>query len=378
MSLKIAIVNRHPADVLGGSEMQCDNIATGLSAKGHSVAYIAPEAKAGKDYGRNYEVVPVDSRSSAIAEAVVRQKPDIVYWRFNKYFLYESAKAIAKANIPFVFAVSHINDIKRFSYYENPRAGLRQLVRAVKQGTVSSLNHRGYRFVDGLTSLNPDYLGLLPIREQRFIPNSVNVTAEAFSWPRPYVAWVANIKPTKQPEIYIRLAKALADRNVDFLMIGGIQSEGYRYVATENGRTPHFHYLGAKTIEQVNGILAQSLVLAHTCKPEGFGNNFIQAWFQGKPTVSFQFDPAGCIAAHDLGGFSAGRFALFTQQVARLIDEPATREAVGRRAQAYAVANFSLERTVDSVENFMTDIIAGYRRAPAPAAPHPALASAGE
>lgn len=359
--MKIAIVNRHPNDVIGGSELQCDNIALGLTHKGHDIIYVAPAGKKGADYNRPYRVLPVDSNSSAIAGAILAEKPDVVYWRLNKYHFYRAARRLAAAHIPIVFALSHINDTKWWSVHDNPRAGIKPFLKSVKQGARNAINHLGFRHVSGVTSMNPDFLNRLPIESQRFVPSSVDTTVKPFSWPRPFVVWVSNLKPAKQPEKFVELAKEIP--GTDFLMVGAIQDETYNWVRDENVRTPNFHYLGAKTLHEVNGIMAQSLFLVHTCKPEGFPNTFLQAWFQKKPVVTLDFDAAGYIETHSLGFYAKGDWNAFVSETRRLIEDDATREAASTRAYDFAAANFSFGRTVDLLEGFLLEILAKKRAA---------------
>lgn len=355
--MNIVIVNRHPEDVLGGSEIQCDIIANGLHERGHNVAYVAPAGNAGRGYNTSYTVVPVESDATAIARAVIDQEPCIVYWRFNKYFFYKSCKCIAEKDIPIIFAVSHIDDIKLWSYKANPRKGPVHALKAVKQGAMNFWNHRGYKYVSGLTSLNNDYLYRLPIPEQRFVANAMTTDAVPFSWARPFVLWVANIKPVKRPELFIDLARDLHDKDTDFLMVGAIQSSDYEWIKTARDDVHNLHYIGPKTIKEVNGIVSKCLFLAHTSKPEGFGNIFIQAWLHAKPTLAFEFDPGGYIEAHDFGGVSKGDWNAFVDQAKKLLDNQDERQKAGKRALEFASQTFSVERTVEEVEVFMREIV---------------------
>lgn len=356
--MKIAIINRHPDDFFGGSEMQCDNIATGLRARGHDVVYIAPAGRAGHNYDRPYKILPVNANASSIASAALAEKPDIVYWRLNKYHFHDAVKKIARHNIPIIFAISHISDTQPWSSRENPRKNIVSFLKFLKQGAENLYNHRGYRYVSGIAANNPDFLNRLPVARQKFIPNGVDLAANDFSWPRPYIIWVANIKPPKQPELYIRLAKTLCDKGIDFLMIGDIQSSQFDWIRTEHDRLPCFHYLGAKSLCDTTGIIAGSLFLIHTCKPEGFSNNFIQAWLLGKPTISYGFDPASLIKNNDLGGFAGSNWDIFVSQIERLIDDPVARQAAGDRALAMARKNFSIDKTVGELEAFLHETIA--------------------
>lgn len=363
--MKIAIVNRHVEDVFGGSEMQCDNIAKALSQRGHQVSYIAPAGKADKNYNRTYQVVPVESHAKAIAQAVIGTNPDVVYWRLNKFFLHDSAKAIAKQNIPIVFSMSHISDTKPWTYLANPRKGLVQFLKAVKQGLTSAYNYRGYKYISGAACLNQNFMGLLPVEKQKYLPNSIDTTAIPFTWPRPFVLWVSNLKRQKQPEMYVKLAKALEHTGVDFLMIGSNQSRlEYDWIETENSRQPNFHYLGGKAFQEVNGALEQCLFNVHTCQPEGFCNIFLQAWFKHKPTVTLEFDPDGLIEKNKLGGNAKGDFTKFVSMVEELITNAEYRDLVGNRAYEFGTENFSLERTADAIEAFLIEV-ADSKKSPA-------------
>jgi glycosyltransferase involved in cell wall biosynthesis len=348
--MRIAIVNRHISDELGGSEMQCDNIATEFKARGHDVSYIAPGGKQA-DYHRTYNVIKCGSDGNSIGNAVVSVNPDVVYWRFNKNFFYKSirtVRSVMKNRTVFLFAVSHIDDTRKFNYLAAASSGVIPFLKAVKQAAVNCYNYRGYRRVDAITYLNADFVGLIPAKIQKFVPNSVSTASIDFDWPRPFVAWVANIKKNKRPDKFLELASTLADCNVDFLMIGSIFDKEYQYIENVCG-TGNFHYLGPKSVEEVNGILDRSLLLVHTCRPEGFGNNFLQAWLKSKPTVSFGFDPGGYISEHSLGGVAHDDWDVFVSQVRSLLLNDNLRNETGARAYDFAQRTFSIARTVDEL-----------------------------
>ena len=345
--MRVVIVNRHMSDYLGGSEMQCHNIANGLSARGHEVAYVAPHGSP-RLYEVAYRVVAVEPDAGSIASQILDLKPDVVYWRFNKYKFRRVAATLSRNRIPLIFAVSHIDDTKRMNYLTDPSKGLLGLCRAGKEALVNAFNYGGFKFVSGATVLNPEYLGILPVPFDRFVPNSVVLDSVPFHWPRPYVVWVANLKKAKRPEAFVRLAKELAEEKVDFLMVGDIVSHEYEWVRSAS--VSDFYYLGKMPVENVNGVLRGALGLVHTCEPEGFGNNFIQAWLAGKPTISLSFDPGGFIAGEKLGAISHNDFAMFVEQVRKLINDTDWRRITGSRAKHFADATFSLNNTVDGIE----------------------------
>src|SRR5690606_15840679 len=98
------------------------------------------------------------------------------------------------------------------------------------------------------------------------------------------------------------------------------------------------------------------LLNIHTCKPEGFGNIFIQAWLKHKPTVSFAFDPGGFISSNKLGGFADSDYDLFKSQITKLIEDPEHRAATGEIAYEFGRDNFSIEKTVNEIESFLAEV----------------------
>lgn len=355
--MRITIVNQHPTDMLGGSEIQCDIIARTLTEFGHTVDYIAVNGRQGKDYGLSYSVHAAPRKADAIAEQVIAARPDVLYWRFNKHCFARAARRIKQAGIPIVFSVSHIRDVTR--YYWQPDAwrsgGMRGLRRAIKESWRLYREHRGFEHVDALVSNNPDNLGISPIPLKAYIPNSMITAGQPFDWPRPYCLWVANIKDRKQPEKYLELAAALPDLGVDFLMVGQLQSKSYAPLLA-NGPA-NFHYLGEKRLDEVNGMLAQCRFLVHTCHPEGFSNNFIQAWLQGKTVVSLAFDPGGLLVGEGLGLYANGSMETFVTQTRQLVENPEMASQMGELAHRYAEAHFSPATNVRQLEALFTQLL---------------------
>jgi glycosyltransferase involved in cell wall biosynthesis len=355
--MKIVLVNRHPSDVIGGSEIQSAGIAIRLNALEHEITFVAPAGDAGKNYDTVYKVIPVVSDAEEIAKAVIAQKPDIVYWRFNKYHFHDAVQKIAAHNIPIVFAVSHISDTQPWSYRETMTSGLSSFLKGIKQGVLNVYNHRGFKYIDGVTVNNIEQLNLLSIKKQQLVNNSITNEAIPFSWSRPYVVWVSNIKPAKQPELFVKLAKHFLKKDIDFLMIGRIQHADYEWLKTANEETQNFYYLGPKKLEEVNGIIEKSLFLVHTCKPEGFSSVFLQAWLKAKPTVSYEFDPGGYVTHENLGGVANQDWLSFIKITQAFIEDSDIRERVGKRAYNFAINNFAADKTTKTLESFLRDIL---------------------
>ncbi len=354
--MRFVIINRHLRQTIGGSEIQCDLIAQGLHERGHDVIYIVP-GKAFATLAIPYSIRHVKNNADAIAEGVTAVRPDVVYWRYNKHHLRGVASSLAAAGIPMVFAVAHINDLLPWAVKPVHTTGLRGWVRQLRQRLQVRWEHSGFHYVQTLTTLNREFLSLSPVADAHYIPNAMRAEAESFHWPRPYVAWVANIKPAKRPELFVEATRVLAEHGIDGLMIGHIQSRGYDWLTDPQRIPPNFHYLGSRTPSEVNGVLANSRLHVHTCQPEGFGNVFIQAWMQGRPSVSLEFDPCGYIAEQRLGAVAGGCINTFIRQVVDWATHPERADEVGKRAQVFARETFSVDTMVDRVERILESVV---------------------
>lgn len=358
--MKILIINQHVSDMLGGSEMQCDLIAKGLVQKGHDVVYGAVKPKKDNYTGFDYKIIPLNiENKNELLGVLEKEKPDVVYWRFNKHFLKKAVMGCKQEKTPFVFGVSHINDTKRFVFKGSGQKGLKFYKMLLKQIIISAYNYQAFKYVSAVTVNNGDHLNKIPVPKQKVIWNAVVKETEEFDWKKDFCLWVANIKDAKRPEVFIRVAKKLSFDfpEVEFLMIGAIQQKKYYDVIKQAEKEiPNFHYLGSQKPEVVNGALKKAKCLVHTCAPEGFPNNFIQAWTQGCPTVSLDFDPDELIKKENLGFVSGGEDRM-KDQVKRLLQDESLRKEIGERAKKFAKANFAEERMINELEEFLEKVV---------------------
>lgn len=361
--MNVLIVNQHISDVLGGSEIQCNNLALGLQKRGHSIIYAATGRNRKESYKCEYPVYPLDVfNKKEVKVFLSKHKPDVIYWRYNKHGLMSFYKVVPK-EMGFIFASSALTDFKYIASKVDLELNLHYLRRvfsAIKQRLMFSYNIKALSKVDAVTVLNSDYLNLSPNINSAYIANSMKSSFEyEFKHDREFIVWVANIKEQKQPEKFIDLARVIERKhsNIDFFMIGNIQDKKYLPLLSKAEKEiKKFKYLGGKTPNEVNAILNKSLFLVHTCKPEGFGNNFIQAWLQEKPTISLEFDPNGFIEKEGLGYFS-GNFENLVRQADELIQNQQLRNTMGKKAKTFAQKNFSVDVMVNKVEALLKEVV---------------------
>lgn len=360
--MKVMIVNAHMSDGLGGSEMQCDLIAKGLVERNHEVIYAAVGKRRKNKYqDQGYSVMPLDlNNRQEVRNFLDEHQPSLIYWRFNKQNLKILTEERRKSGIPMIFAVSSRRDVEKYAYI--PKKGqnpLRLQLNYLKQRIRSAANYRYIQHVDAVTTLNSKYQDRLPVEKQTTIWNAATLNKEHFEWSKPFVLWVANIKTIKRPELYLQLAAHFAEKasDIDFIMIGAIQQTvPYQELIENAGKTGNFHYLGAKSPEYVNGALEKAICMIHTCEPEGFGNNFIQAWLNGCPTLTLDHDPDDLIKRHELG-FASGTLSQMINDLESLIADEAFRSAIAKRVYEFGHAHFTPEKLTDRVEIFFKEVL---------------------
>jgi len=139
-------------------------------------------------------------------------------------------------------------------------------------------------------------------------------------------------------------------------MVGEVQNNRYNYIKNPDNLPKNLHYLGSKSVEEVNGMIQESLFLIHTCDPEGFGDVFIQAWNSGKPTVSLYFDPDNLIESNQVGMVS-GNMASFRKDVENLATNKDLRIKLGREAERLASEKFDPQSNIKKLENMFISIL---------------------
>ncbi|MCE5242557.1 MAG: glycosyltransferase family 4 protein [Syntrophobacteraceae bacterium] len=345
----------HWSSAMGGAEYQVKSLLDRLIPLDRfEITYLA------RDYDpsfqpRDYRIEGIcngDSSSMAYGaffldaprlwKSLHRIRPDVILQRVGCAYTGVAAHYAVRNKCNMVFHVSIDNDI---------------LLKAYDRKIVGKSIHRiEYLFIDYALKHCPHIITqthqqAVHLKERyhrvpaAVVPNFHRVPEGDIRKTDPIkVVWVANFKPSKQPELFVRLADALGNSRggLQCIMIGapypgaGKQSE----IAREIERAQNLHYLGALPVEQVNAILEQAHIFVNTSYCEGFPNTFIQAWMRKAPVVSLQWDPDGVIRRQRLG-FVAGTFERLVEQVLYLADNGPLRERMGQRAQAYAFEKHS-------------------------------------
>jgi glycosyltransferase involved in cell wall biosynthesis len=166
------------------------------------------------------------------------------------------------------------------------------------------------------------------------------------------VLWIANLKPIKQPEVFLRLARRFAGSDCQFVMVGGpsTNKSWQRAMDEQIAGNSNVEYLGQLSQGDVNEQLARSHVLVNTSHYEGFSNTFVQAWMRGVLVVSLNVNPDGLLDDGRMGYCAHGSFDRLVGSIAGLAKNRALRETYVEHAISESRRGFSMRNADALVE----------------------------
>jgi len=150
----------------------------------------------------------------------------------------------------------------------------------------------------------------------------------------PFVLWVSRMANLKQPELFLKLAKAIP--TAKFQMIGGHSGDKQFYEQIKNSanKIPNLDFLGFVPYKEVDQYFDLASIFVNTSTLEGFPNTFIQVWARYIPVVSLNVDPDGIICKYKLG-FHSKMFEQMVEHVKLLLEDEKLREERGMNGRKY-------------------------------------------
>lgn len=284
-------------------------------------------------------------------------RPDIIYQRVGCAYTGIAAHYAKKSKCKLVWHVSSTRDVTPvdFSLAEAIQRPLRFLDKKILEYGIRNISEIITQTEDQRYMLKKNYSK----DATRLVRNFVEVPKLVEKKDEPVkVLWIGNLKPLKQPYVFVDLANKLAiPGEVEFSMIGAafhaqsLQQDFEDRVNSVNG----LHYLGRLSQEEVNQQLASAHVLVNTSVFEGFSNTFIQAWMHCVPVVSLNVNPDQLLSEKKLGIFS-GEVRGLTKDVLYLCSDTQVRAKMGQQARQFAIDHFSM-KNAELLEGYLADLL---------------------
>jgi glycosyltransferase involved in cell wall biosynthesis len=351
------VTQSHSRPAIGGAEQQIECLLNSLvETRRHDIYFLAHLI--GTDPGSNgYRVVRI-GRSRQVARfgywidavplyrALREIRPEVIYQRVGCGYTGIAAYYARRNGARLIWHVAHDTDVTPGNSLLYGRNVLQYFIE-------KHCIEYGLRRADSIvvqTERQAEHLAHYYRRKaDAIVPNFHPEPSETIDKQGPpLVVWVANLKPWKQPEVFIRLAARLSDlTGVRFTMVGAMQGgpKAWReQLLREIHKATNLDYIGAKTQREVNELLARAHVLVNTSVQEGYPNTFIQAWQREVPVVSLTVNPDGVLDRQGVG-ICAGSERRLEEAVRLLLEDPALRNEYGVRAREYAARRHSLRNT---------------------------------
>jgi glycosyltransferase involved in cell wall biosynthesis len=163
---------------------------------------------------------------------------------------------------------------------------------------------------------------------------------------------VSTIRPVKQPEIYLKIAKLLP--KLKFLMIGGESKEKelYTQIEKEANAISNLEFLGFVPHHKIQKYYQEASIFINTSQIEGFPNTFLESWINGTPVISLNVDPDEIICKDKLG-FHSKTLEQLLLDVNNLFFDDNLRKEMGMNAKKYVEENHDLKKITSEFEKFI-------------------------
>lgn len=345
----------------GGAELQAYLIAKSLSEKNivHFI-FVEPPSSISKDknlkvddgiflhpmkrYRNKFLGKMFFLNSRELIRKLEKINPDIIYQRGAKPYLGIISKLWKNNNKKLVLGLSmDINCSKKTIL------NLNQNMLSLPASVIDSFfTFTGIEQADIIIAQNTHQQQLLKQnfnRDSLIIQNGLPVPSPPFrKADTRIISWIANIKPLKKPEIFIKLAEKCKDLNVKFVYAGRPSDGKYQNMLIEKtNKLSNLEYIGEIPFEKTNELLSKSILLINTSITEGFSNTYIQAWMRETPVITLNCDPDDIIKTQGIG-FHSDSFEQLVKDVRYLIQNEKEREIMGKKSRQYALNNHDIEK----------------------------------
>lgn len=362
------IVILHPAhwqQAMGGAELQIRYLVEKLISHGYKVFYIYEDINKPFTNNHKIELLPIKLKLETkrfgdrwvyLKKDVFRYlnkiKPNAIYTRGYSSWSGFATQYAKNNRIPHVLAVASDNSLKTLVKKVSILKPLDIITKRLMNFSIKNCN-----YVLVQNKFQSEYLlkyhnrkGILVTQSSKLVENSSDLIKQNKTLE---VLWVANLKPIKQPEIFLDIVKEFRDDvRVNFYMLGRF-AEQYGDKLTELSTLTNFEYLGEVENDKVNKLLEQSHVLINTSVDEGFSNTFVQAWLRKVVVISMNSNPDYILTNLGIGYLSETKNKV-VEILEILLENKLLLGEMAEKSYKYATKYHDIEKNLDVVISLLT------------------------
>ncbi|MDA7558634.1 glycosyltransferase family 4 protein [Flavobacteriaceae bacterium] len=318
----------HISERGGGAEVQANYLAQELVERGYSVSYICQTTKNAKANTTTvvngvqiHWLKPAKKfiwlNNKAYLKVLKLVKPEVIIQRNSSPILWASAKYSKKSSAKLIWVCS--DNLAPFYNFFTKRYKSRNTIKELGPVKYSvfylnaiisdKLRNSAMKCVYVAFSQNEFQklkikknfgLDSFKIISGHPLPDKTTVALNSKTMKN--ILWCANWGKHKRPELFVALARNMADSNYNFIMIGGHSDKGYVDQLLKDC-PKNLKVTGQLSFEDALSYFNEASLFVNTSTPDGdgFPNTFIQSWLRGVPVLSFGFNPDEVITKNQLG-----------------------------------------------------------------------------
>ncbi len=176
----------------------------------------------------------------------------------------------------------------------------------------------------------------------------------------PILGMFARLVGQKKHTIFLDSAKKVFSKwpTAEFLIVGdGPLRNNLEEYAAKIGISKHIKFLGHQ--KEVMELYSICDVIVHTSIREGLPNAILEAMYAGKPVVAFNSGGTDELIVSDKVGvlIPQNNTDLLIEKIFELLEDKKKREEMGREAHNFVINNFSVEKMVGKVEDYIFSLV---------------------
>lgn len=360
-------------NTVGGVEVQLYFMAKGLAKlDAFNVAYLTTDIDESRTIdGVRFIRIPGDTSNKSCSfeqfeSALDDESPDLVFQQGRKQFTHYSARYCKSRKIPFVFGAAsdidcrYLRQVPRF-FVEFPLKRLRNPMDISRALVMDLRTYSAMRSAQIHIAQTETQRNLLErvFGKKSFVygnPHEIPAEDELVKDDPPLVLWLASVKSSKRPELFIDIARRLKGRGYRMMLAGRMNAESYRKEIEAAASDGTINYVENVAFEDSNALIAKARVFVLTSIYEGLPNTLIQAWLRRTPTVSCGFDPGGLIEDNDLGAYVTSVEAA-VDAIVKLMEDEDEYARVAAGAREFAIASFGMDVQAEKLGKIMLEAL---------------------
>ena len=357
-----------PTAPINGTFVQLYNLSLGFAKAGIEVHYVAATKDSGKPH---YEVVndihfhwihfesgllewySSMKKYNHILESI---QPDAVYVRGRNVLQYVAGKYAVKNKINYVWGTNGEDSAEFWKNLKRLKKANKSIAKKAVLFPLKALEdsyiNKGMKMSTAIINQSEHQkkeTKRLLNKEGEVLPSYFAIPEEQITKEN-IVLWLANLSPSKQPDLFIKLIKSCRLEDWKVVLGGGTTDKNYESQIKSLVENSPVSMKGQIKFKDSFKYYKRSRIYVNTSKPEadGLPNAYIQSWLNGTVVISLHHDPNGWMKTHDIGFCAHGNFEALKNKLQELINNSSLLQTMSNNATKFAKETFASQKIIDS------------------------------